>query len=93
MPQEELFAGCRTQPGFVCTKSDLTTDARNFRYSGVFQDIQVRTVEKDGKVTSPPFPPFLVSYLLSSRPFLARDDERGDFGGIMLKTLYECQIQ
>ena len=48
--QEELFAGCRTQPGFVCTKADLSADAKNFRYSGVFQDIQVRTVEKDDKV-------------------------------------------
>ena len=49
--RRSCFAALQCQPGFVCNKSDLSTDLRGFMNWGVFQDVQARVAEgKDGKV-------------------------------------------
>jgi len=42
--QEELFAGLNCQPGFVCTRTELSQDLRTLLGSGLFQNV-------DGRVT------------------------------------------
>lgn len=50
--QDELLITMQCQPGFVCNRSDLSADLRNFMNWGIFQDVQARVsdISKDGKV-------------------------------------------
>ena len=46
--QEELFAGLNCQPGFVCTRSELSQDLRALLQSGLFANVDAR-VQHQGK--------------------------------------------
>ena len=50
--QEELFAGLNCQPGFVCTRSELSQDLRALLQSGLFANVDARVQHKGkGKYT------------------------------------------
>ena len=44
--QEELFAGLNCQPGFVCTRSELSQDLRALLQSGLFANVDARVQHK-----------------------------------------------
>jgi outer membrane protein assembly factor BamA len=50
--QEELFAGLNCQPGFVCSRSELSQDLRTLLQSGLFANVDARVQHKGkGKYT------------------------------------------
>lgn len=50
--QEELFAGLNCQPGFVCSRSELSQDLRALLQSGLFANVDARVQHKGkGKYT------------------------------------------
>lgn len=50
--QEELFAGLNCQPGFVCTRAELSQDLRSLLQSGLFANVDARVAHKGkGKYT------------------------------------------
>ena len=50
--QEELFAGLNCQPGFVCSRSELSQDLRSLLQSGLFANVDARVQHKGkGKYT------------------------------------------
>ena len=50
--QEELFAGLNCQPGFVCSRSELSQDLRALLQSGLFANVDARVQNKGrGKCT------------------------------------------
>ena len=50
--QEELFAGLNCQPGFVCTRSELSQDLRTLLQSGLFANVDARVAHRGkGKYT------------------------------------------
>ena len=50
--QEELFAGLNCQPGFVCSRSELSQDLRSLLQSGLFANVDARVQRKSkGKYT------------------------------------------
>ena len=50
--QEELFAGLNCQPGFVCSRSELSQDLRSLLQSGLFANVDARVAHKGkGKYT------------------------------------------
>ena len=46
LAQEELFAGLNCQPGFVCTRSELSQDLRALLQSGLFANVDARVQHK-----------------------------------------------
>ena len=44
--EEELFAGLKCQPGFVCTRSELSQDLRALLQSGLFANVDARVQHK-----------------------------------------------
>ena len=50
--QEELFAGLNCQPGFVCSRSELSQDLRTLLQSGLFANVDARVAHRGkGKYT------------------------------------------
>ncbi|BDA41547.1 Protein TOC75, chloroplastic [Coccomyxa sp. Obi] len=50
--EEELFAGLNCQPGFVCSRSELSQDLRTLLQSGLFANVDARVQHKGkGKYT------------------------------------------
>lgn len=48
--EDELFAGLKCQPGFVCTRPELSEDLRTLLQSGLFDNVDARVVPgKKGK--------------------------------------------
>ena len=84
--QEELFAGLNCQPGFVCSRSELSQDLRALLQSGLFANVDARVQNKGkGKCTLnftfsenlwQPIKSFKVRALPSCTPALLARDQR-----------------
>lgn len=44
--QEELFAGLHCQPGFVCSRTELSKDLRALLQTGLFANVDARVVRR-----------------------------------------------
>jgi hypothetical protein len=44
--QEELFAGLNCQPGFICTRTELSQDLRSLLQTGLFANVDARVVHR-----------------------------------------------